>query len=85
MDSVVLLLSPLDMLINAERELSIPSEEFLGLSETGDLIDSLLGCLLREALIERGMDFVHPKCNSSFSLVESNSLQLLQFHLVSQV
>ncbi|KAK9043335.1 hypothetical protein V6N11_071680 [Hibiscus sabdariffa] len=53
MDSVVLLLSPLDMLINAERELSIPSEEFLGLSETGDLIDSLLGCLLREALIER--------------------------------
>lgn len=82
MDSVVLLLSPFDMLLNTERELSIPSEEFLGFSETGDLIDSLLGCLLSEALTERRMHFVRPEFNSSFSSVEASSLQVLQFHLV---
>ena len=82
MGSVTLLL-PLDMLLNTECELSIPSEEFLGFSETEDLIDSLLGCLLSEALIERGMHFVLPEFNPSLSSAESSSLQVLQFQLVS--
>ena len=80
---MILLLPPFDMLFSTERELSTLSEEFLGFSETGDLIDSLLGCLLSEALIERGMHLVRPEFNSSLCSAESSSLQVLQFNLVS--
>lgn len=52
---------------------SILSEEFLGPSETGDLMDSLRGCLLKEALIDRGIHFECPEDGSSLSSCELSS------------
>lgn len=76
--SVILRLLPLDML----GVISSPSEEILGPSERGDLIDSLLGCLLREALIDRGMHFDPTEFVSSLSTAKSNCLQLLHCHFI---
>lgn len=73
--SVILLLLPFDELANNALELSALSEEILGLSERGDLIDSLRGCLAIEALIDRGMHF---DCPFSLSPAESNCLPDLQ-------
>ena len=75
---MILLLLPLDMQGVMVRELSAPSEEILGPSETGDRIDSLLGCLLSDALMDRGMHFERTTAVSSLSAVEFNCLQLLQ-------
>lgn len=58
--------------------LSAPSEEFRGLSETGDFIDSLRGCLLNEVLIDRGIHFERPELDSSFSSNESDCLLVLE-------
>lgn len=69
--SVILLLLPFDELANNALELSALSEEILALSERGDLIDSLRGCLAIEALINRGMHFDRP---FSLSPAESNGL-----------
>lgn len=73
---MILWLLPSDMVGVMVRELSAPSEEILGPSERGDLIDSLLGCLLSEALIDSGMHFDRTKV-SSLSAAKSNCLQLL--------
>lgn len=83
---MILLLAPLDaqwVLICAP---STPSEEFLGLSEIGDLIDSPRCCLLSDALIDLGMHFERPEVESSLSSLsstESAFLQLLQVHKFS--
>lgn len=63
LDGVVLRLSPL-------------SEDFRGLSDRGDLRESLRGCLTSDALIERGMHFDFPDIDSSSS-AESDELQVL--------
>lgn len=78
--SVILLLAPLDTLGEMVFEPSSPSEEFLGLSEAGDLIDSLRGCLVSEALIDLGMHFERPEVDSSLSSFDSDCLQVLQGH-----
>lgn len=74
--SVILLLLPLDvtgdMLVP-----SILSDEFLGPSEMGDLMDSLRGCLVNEALIDRGMHFECPEGDSPLSSCGFNSLYVL--------
>ena len=82
---MILLLPPKETLGDTAWELSTPSDEFLGLSEIGDLMDSLRGCLLSEALIDRGMHFDPPVVASPLSSVESNCLQLLQISLNSTV
>jgi len=74
---VILLLPPFDTQGVAVCELSTPSEEFLGLSETGDLIDSHRAGLLNELLIDRGIHFECPEFDSSLSSVESNCLNVL--------
>lgn len=74
-ESVILLLPPVDVVV---LELCVLSEEILGPSETGDLIDSHLGCLLRDALIDLGMHFVRVEPPSSLSSVESNCSVLLK-------
>ena len=64
--SVILLLLPFD--VTGDMFLpSILSEEFLGPSETGDLMDSLRGCLLSEALIDLRIHFECPADDSSLS------------------
>lgn len=75
---MILLLPPLDALEVMICELSAPSEEFLGLSDTGDLIDSLRGCLLNEALIDRGIHFEPPEFDFCFSSTESDCLHVLE-------
>lgn len=77
-DSVILLLLPLDVPPDTVCELSTLSEEFLGLSGTGDLMASLRPCLPREALIARGMHFNCPEFDSSLSSTVSNCLEILQ-------
>lgn len=47
------------------QEPSILSDDVLGPSEIGDLMDSPLGCLVSEALIDRGMHFECPEDGSS--------------------
>lgn len=81
---MILLLLPLDVQADMVRELLAPSDdEILGPSDTGDLIDSLLGCLLREALMARGMHFKLDEVFSSISSpTESNCLQLLHFQIL---
>lgn len=69
---MILLLPPFDTQGVAVCELPTPSEEFLGLSEIGDRIDSHRACLLSELLIDRGIHFECPEFDSSFSSVESN-------------
>ena len=76
---MILLLLPLDA-TGDMPELSILSEELLGPSEMGDLMDSLRGCLLNDALIDRGMHFVCPEDDSSLSSSEFSSLNVLQIH-----
>lgn len=56
------------------RDSRPPSEETRGLSETGDLNDSLLG-LLREVLIDLGMHFVFVEGASSLFVVESSCFE----------
>ena len=75
--SVILLLAPLDTHGDMVLELSTPSEEFLGLSDIGDLIDSLRGCFASEALIDLGMHFERPEVDSSLSSIVSNCLLVL--------
>lgn len=58
-------------------EPSILSDEFLGPSEIGDLMDSLRGCLVSEALIDRGMHFECPEDDSSLSSFGFCSLHVL--------
>lgn len=74
---MILLLLQLDLLLATLFGLSTPSDEFLGLSEVGDLMDSHRGCLVKEALIERGMHFDCPGFESSLSSTESNCLLVL--------
>lgn len=59
------------------QEPSILSDEVLGLSEIGDLMDSLRGCLVSEALIDRGMHFMCPGDGSSLSSIGFSSLLVL--------
>lgn len=80
---MILLLAPPDTLGDIACEPSAPSEEVLGLSEAGDLIDSHRGCLLSEALIDRGMHFDRPEVDSSLSSIESSCLQVLQGQILS--
>lgn len=79
---MILWLLPSDMLGVMVCELSAPSEEILGPSETGDLIDSLLGCLLSETFIDNGMHFDRTKV-SSLSAAKSYCLLLLRCKFVS--
>lgn len=65
--SVILLLPPLDVPGVLIRELSTLSDEILGPSERGDLIDSHLGCLLIEALSDLGIHLVRVELPSSLS------------------
>lgn len=53
------------------------SDEFLGPSEMGDFMDSLRGCLVNEALIDRGMHFECPEDVSSLSSCGFWSLYVL--------
>lgn len=80
--SVILLLPPMDMAGVVVRELSTLSDEILGPSETGDLIDSHLGCLPRETLIDLGMHFVRVELPSSLSSIESNCSVLLHSQMI---
>lgn len=81
---MILLLPPLDTVGVQICTPSTPSEEFLGLSEIGDLIVSLRGCLFSEALIDLRMHFDRPEVDSSFSSIESGFLlQLLQVNKYS--
>lgn len=80
---MIRLLPPLDTQGDMVRELSTLSDEILGPSETGDLIDSLLGCLLSEALIDSGMHFELDEVVSSLSATESNCLPPLHLQMVS--
>lgn len=80
---MILLLAPFDTLGVMVLEPSTPSEEFLGLSEAGDLIDSFRGCFVNEALIDLGMHFERPDVDSSLSSIISNCLQVLQGRYVS--
>lgn len=50
--------SPLGLHKAMDCAQSAPSEEFLGFSERGYLIDSLRGCFVTEALIDLRMHFV---------------------------
>lgn len=63
-----LVLPPFDILDVILRELSIPSDEILRASERGDLIDSLLGCLVSDS----GMHFECIVLVSSLSSSKSN-------------
>lgn len=74
---MILLLPALDMQGDVIRELWNPSDDILGPSETGDLVDSLFGCLPSEALIFSGMHFELAEVVSSLSATESNCLQVL--------
>lgn len=76
--STILLLAPLDVHEAMDCEPLAPSKEFLGLSESGDLIDSHRGCFVSEALIDLGMHFDPPEVSSSLSSTESDCLQVLQ-------
>lgn len=76
--SVILLLPPMDEPGVDIRELSTLSDEILGPSETGDRIDTHLGCLLRETLIDLGMHFVRVEPPPSPSSVESSCWVLLK-------
>lgn len=60
------------------RKLCVLSDEILGPSDTGDLIDSHLA-LVREALIDLGMHFVRVEPPSS---VESNCSVVLQSQMI---
>lgn len=73
---MILLLLLLDVLNGVVMKLSPLSDDFCGLSERGDLIEFLRGCLTTEALIDRGMHFDFLRIDSSFC-VESNGLQVL--------
>lgn len=73
---MILLLPPLDV-TGDMLELSILSDEFLGPSEIGDLMDSLRSCLVNEALIDRGMHFECPEDDSSLSSCGFCSLHVL--------
>ena len=73
---MILLLLPLDV-TGDMPEPSILSDEFRGTSETGDLMDSLRGCLVNEALIDRGMHFECPEDDSSLSSCGFWSLNVL--------
>lgn len=53
------------------------SEDILGLSESGDLMDSDLGCLPRDALIDSGMHFDPVEGTSSFSSSAMDNLDIL--------
>lgn len=76
---MILLLHPSDTMGELICATSVPSTEFLGLSEIGDLIDSLRGCLFSEALIDLRMHFERPEVDSALSSTESGFLlQLLQ-------
>ncbi len=74
---MILLLLPFDVLLCMASELLVSSEDFRGLSKMGDLIDSLLGCLLIEAFIDLGMHFECPEVDSSLFSAESICLQVL--------
>lgn len=82
---MILLLAPLDTIGETICEPLTPSEEFLGLSEAGDLIDSLRSCFVSEALIERGMHFDRPEVDSSLSSIDSGCLQVLKGHIMSMI
>lgn len=71
------------MLGDMIRELWTPSDDILGPSETGDLIDSLFGCLPSEALIDRGIHFELVESVSSLSAPESNCSQVLHFQILT--
>lgn len=80
--SVIRLLPPMDEAGVDVLELCALSDEILGPSETGDRIDSHLGCLLRETLMDLGMHFVRVEPPSSLSSVESSCPVLLKRILV---
>lgn len=54
---MLLLLPSLDVPDVMLLEISVASDEILDTSERGDLIDSLFGCVLKEALMDLGMHF----------------------------
>lgn len=66
-------------------ELSTLSDEILGPSEMGDLIDSHFGCLLSVALIDLGMHFKRVELASSFSSTESISFVALDHQMISSI
>jgi hypothetical protein len=82
--SVILWLLPLDD-IEDMQEPSILSDEVRGPSEIGDLIDSLRGCLVSEALIDRGMHFECPEDDSSLSSLGFCSLLVLHICELAKV
>lgn len=68
--SVILLLPALDTQGDVILALwTLSDDDTLGPSETGDLIDSLLGCLPSETLMARGIHF--ELVDSSLSATES--------------
>lgn len=75
--SVILLLPPMDEAGVEVLELCTLSDEILGPSETGDRIDSHLGCLLSETFIDLGMHFVRVE-PPSLSSIESSCPVLLK-------
>ena len=73
---MILLLLPLDLTEDL-LEPSILSDELLDSSERGDFMDSLRNCLVKEALIDRGMHFECPEDGSSLSSCGFSSLYVL--------
>lgn len=59
MDSVILLLLTFDGQGDTIRELGTETDEILGPSDIGDLIDSIFGCLLSDTLSDPGIQSIH--------------------------
>jgi hypothetical protein len=82
--SVILWLLLLDDIADMQ-EPSILSDDVLGPSEIGDLMDSPLGCLVSEALIDRGMHFECPEDGSSSSSFGFCSLFVLHIRELAKM